>query len=1757
MLKQPLAHRLRKATGNDSTNAKPSVPQTPQAQKNASPSILGGLRTPFASLLSSFRRSKRQHSKPPQKQPQYFPRYDHFAAGTPTSSKVEEMAKVETCDSPLPSEPANKCSDASQAEMMEDSTCTWNEQLENELLRVLGSLDDQLAQEQSRDAANRRTSIDSVSRASDTNQYLTVTPPSVLRAVHRNDRSMFLSDRTRTLRATDEHRTLFRPRMLYDAYMKRHHAEDSTCWDTYGRRSHVLKRRHSTHSLGHCSEGTLQMPSGQHSSGFGQKDFMPGDTVSRSYSLSCLARRQSLTSVDQLSPATPQHPLESNSVFAPRVYRHHPKRTPLSSIDWNPPQSPGHPLCPDKLLRTQSLMEFGPVFEDTYSCSLQENTRYEFYRTKTNYRRSVPNMNNSILADKHTDPLGLDSQENVLLHQLERNVSKPHYRYPSFHGRMNLSRKSFPSGRIEEQLFRPSGQHYYNDEVFLASDVNFKRTPTYLRNWESAFENKKALQCEIDAQSQVSEYVRSMDHSEGIINKPFLKHANSIDSCPAYDISVGKGQTEYAAQRQNPFIRAGHISSKTLTKHLQSKKKFKTPATEEMGADQLGKTDNGDVIDRTRLLSDQVDTNIPAESWMPPCWNSSANDPQAGTSLNSPLLLCSKGEGKSASIRYAENIHLSNIHNRNGHSNEDDCAINNDLDQTPPTQLTANSSRTSVLHIVEREGHPSETLGDFMPNKSSGDCSSALNKGPKLIAHDELPYSCTEKFNKHNRFARHTTSNSITGSPSNSPSKSPVMYYTLPRKSASTDGSVILEKPISSATRQNPFKNRIAVGDNLETLVSNRFEKNPSFHRAKNFLLSSSRSSLSPSPKDGTCNIPQTKDCHLLITQDPKHSVVDSNIKEKAIECSPDKTEISLLSQCEETDAGNLLKQYKTTSTLTVSIEEDNVKYHELISVYYTLPRKQSRTLCSLFLDDTQSTDSFPAEGKCQTPQKKYDVHIGLATVAFSSDLEKEEKADSPGKMAATPDLTQNSNTLDDANKEGSHHVLNSNMEKAGVSLSQSVVHKEETIGFPTETPALVFSNRVVSHGLPGDPKPSKTVDESASTTTNGLCNQHGGKLPSPLKEESKVDASLNLSSLNSADPNISLGNLASISAAMNVLKESPVYFKASTASSYPHLPSSNLITNNQEEKYAANSKIITTLNTTKERIRQDVEIEERTHYRSHIILKKGNGLQSRDKSAGNRMDEETTDEASVLGTKVHSDFQNQTLQADVASTVNPILQPNMSALEYAKKQNEMLRNSLLHKDCTNPQRSVKNPVDKRSLNSKDQLTSTAEDLPDCLGTENKLILDSTKDKACDIEKRKNRSSIKNRLAAMYKTSRKFSSKKILSPKPHISNIFSQNDAPLEISSPHSMLILPHVPPLLLQTGNENQNRNPLADEFDNMVLEKPEKKKSQTNEGSPLFTNEVRRPFTNLCNQKRESPRQSDKKTETTHSSTALFPKEIMSMITSHSQARERLEKNNCSISSRITVADPKQMKKDVSNAGDPFVFPLSSDNNSNILNKKAHMCPLQKMISPKEYDHYQNIKQSNRVRKLNLPCVEPVLNPSKTQRERHFSESSYTQEPHVHLASRSNLISHGSRYSRKFKSHSELLSCDENENWETENESNRTFGSRRVLYPSIEFGIFGKEQQQAFLDNIKRSLTEGRLWTPCLLKSPSSLRKEKDCSLSRSELLSSGFAEKMPSAGGSSPSEPVDARGEEPTDYSDSDSDTTTDDEYYLDENDKESEL
>ncbi|XP_040282190.1 exophilin-5 [Bufo bufo] len=128
-----------------------------------------------------------------------------------------------------------------------------------------------------------------------------------------------------------------------------------------------------------------------------------------------------------------------------------------------------------------------------------------------------------------------------------------------------------------------------------------------------------------------------------------------------------------------------------------------------------------------------------------------------------------------------------------------------------------------------------------------------------------------------------------------------------------------------------------------------------------------------------------------------------------------------------------------------------------------------------------------------------------------------------------------------------------------------------------------------------------------------------------------------------------------------------------------------------------------------------------------------------------------------------------------------------------------------------------------------------------------------------------------------------------------------------------------------------------------------------------------------------------------------------------------------------------------------------------------------------------------------------------------------------------------------------------DENDNWPVSDERKALCTTK-----SFDYGIFGKEQQEAIVNNVKRSLTEGRLWRPSFLKNPGFLRTEELCS--SQEINPVGQTPEESSSQRPNVKESLNIYEDVHVVPSDSDTETTTEDEYYLDEyyfNDKESEL
>ncbi|XP_075193536.1 exophilin-5 [Anomaloglossus baeobatrachus] len=203
-------------------------------------------------------------------------------------------------------------------------------------------------------------------------------------------------------------------------------------------------------------------------------------------------------------------------------------------------------------------------------------------------------------------------------------------------------------------------------------------------------------------------------------------------------------------------------------------------------------------------------------------------------------------------------------------------------------------------------------------------------------------------------------------------------------------------------------------------------------------------------------------------------------------------------------------------------------------------------------------------------------------------------------------------------------------------------------------------------------------------------------------------------------------------------------------------------------------------------------------------------------------------------------------------------------------------------------------------------------------------------------------------------------------------------------------------------------------------------------------------------------------------------------------------------------------------------------------------------KHFSQKNSRDYRNPSNSNLYRSKSMKLLNTDGQESEMDYRRRSDGSFSSKSYGGTLKSKSPTC--GETWNRKFSD--EIL--DENDNWPI---SEETYERKPICTSkSLDYGIFGKEQQEAILNNVKRSLNEGRLWRPSFLKNPSFLRTEEYCS--SQEVNPVGQApENIPSQGPDL-KDHLNIYEDDPV-PSDTDSDTTTGDEYYLDENDKESEL
>ncbi|XP_061848097.1 exophilin-5 [Colius striatus] len=1011
---------------------------------------------------------------------------------------------------------------------------------------------------------------------------------------------------------------------------------------------------------------------------------------------------------------------------------------------------------------------------------------------------------------------------------------------------------------------------------------------------------------------------------------------------------------------------------------------------------------------------------------------------------------------------------------------------------------------------------------------------------------------CIERLHRQDSLRRHTSSCSVTGSPSRNSPQSPdplVIYYTLPRKSASIAGSMMSETPISLPRDSRTTYRCLMSETPHRTGVFCSHQKDVSCLDPKHSFLTSASLNAAISNKGKDDSSPNDL---VELTDRCKHL---------------SRRESSVFSDCKE--RGNFLQKYKTTSTFTVCVDEDHVKYHELVSIYYTLPRRHSRTFCNLFRDNPEDSDLPCPSEKAQSPRiqnKKNEGHVSLANVFFPSALEKEVPSCSSDQVSSAPVSPQNLGTAVDSEEENSR--LASSSERICTSKSVSMVQDRKDSSAGLSLAKNVLSDTVPKEISFGGPQPPAIAARSGEAISDASSIQNTEICLKEKKEILQTDSSLVSTLSTPGKPGRHLESpLHSTSTNKNIVQKgnSENCCQPPKVNTNKNL-NSLLLHPGENSSHGRNTELADlSLPPVENTYRDSGKVKQRVNFlrqTTPLYNNKRSGLQLKADSSRKG--------ANYLNScgKVLSESQNKASEVSTASSADPIAQLDKAVstdadeLKDSKiKKEQNSQSTQMGKDDSDLQESERHSESRLNIKDKVLRVTEGQKITQSAEDENKLLCDCTREKVKEIEKRKNRPSIKNKLAAVYKTSRKFSSKN-LPPKPRLSSIFSQNDASaasVEVDMSLDSLISadPHQP--FLQPDMENQNHS--LDPDKNTPRTAENKKTENQNDPSLLVNNANWRSFTGSYTKKDAiSPKKPTVKVENRPSLTTLFPDKAVTTRNKNSQMLDlRLESKSQPISPSTTTSDPvdDDSGRASSRACSP-PLPLFTDKNSNTyVNSclETDIYPEQSLTSQTVLAQCQNASQSTSLKNANLHGCQLRKGHAKSQRERHLSESVCARDPHETFASGSNTLLKDGTRGKRFKSYSELLSCDENENWSSNDE--KCYSTRNLMYPSVEFGIFGKEQQLAFLENIKRSLTEGRLWRPCLLNNPGALRDGETPSINRAELFSSSSAGSRMSSAASSPREPTEIYPEDPAAYSDSDSDTTTDDEYYLDEIDKESEL
>ncbi|XP_016016066.2 exophilin-5 isoform X6 [Rousettus aegyptiacus] len=767
--------------------------------------------------------------------------------------------------------------------------------------------------------------------------------------------------------------------------------------------------------------------------------------------------------------------------------------------------------------------------------------------------------------------------------------------------------------------------------------------------------------------------------------------------------------------------------------------------------------------------------------------------------------------------------------------------------------------------------------------------------------------------------------------------------------------------------------------------------------------------------------------------------------------------------------SGKTLHKFKTTSMFSVSGDEDNVKCLEVVSVYYTLPRKHSKKFCNLLQKYTQNINSLTESTK-------------LETETLPNALEK-DRLSSTQEQSGTPSSEDLKMLLSSAQENSlclSHNTENVTvlqLPNIGPSL-QEMSSIEANVSLHKGEPKTreIFPDNLTKIPL-GDSQSKK--DRGKELQSETLCT-------SSMLQEKKVTEEKS----ENCQKSIKSGN--------------------SDPSNLPANSEENV--ENPQTRVSsgecAGGGIAITATGSRKCLQKDVTVKA-----------KDDGFQPR----------------KVRG-ETGADFKKKTDKSlsDSESQVFALI-PALRKLQLDEGTCTGERDlDNLHSETREPpQRSQEVNLTENSK-AKDEMERLARDqlLLPARSNKNKINLG-------DLEKGKNRSSVKQRMVPKSKASRKFPAKD-LSPRRHVATIFPQSGNSSD--SRDLSLGTPECNPLSSEPIPKSTESTDNRLSVDGMDMGKSKNPFHVT-----ITSN--REACTHLNNQKSNNisgPHENEFKNISELPPTYENSKDVA--------VAQILERESGTLAQPTFTSLGEASFPDRQRRPNPHI-PLKPAEKSTISTPLASYQQLQRNAVSLEWEAEPQPYRSKSLKSVSVRGDLLRKSHPPKARGRHFSEGICIDNALSQLTLGEEFSNSG--YNRRFKSFSELSSCDENESWALYSGRTKTGPkSATSISRPIDYGIFGKEQQLAFLENVKRSLTQGRLWKPSFLKNPGFLKYDIINPSNPTESSSSNSPSNQMPEGSLSLSEPLNIYEEDPVD-SDCDTDTTTDDEYYLDENDKESEL